>query len=1089
MDKSFKWLHFSDVHVGLNAFAWQWPTMKAQFFDDLEEVHDLTGSWDLVVFSGDLVQSGAKEEYANFTQLLQESWERFDKLGCKPKLLTVPGNHDLVRSSPGNSQTIALGQWWAQPSSSKESVRNIFWGSENNEYRNFIQDVFHNYMEWQDQARSSGIPLLMGEKGLLPGDSAVTLSNDGLKIGLIGLNSSYLQLTGADFDKRLSLDSRQLLALTNQDPHKWAKSHDLTLLVTHHPFSWLHKDSFENYESEIYSPRIFDAHLFGHMHESNATTIATIGSTARRYMQAPSLFGLERANDGRIERIHGYTATSFTSNQNESIWRFWPRIARRQKDGEYRPVPDYDFKLNKEQCVIESTSARNSTANADTPPSSLLKLSISEVEKGFQAKQLLGTARFQLPQSPEQINVRVLAQESCVAAVQAKRFAWLDAEWGMNLDGFIWTVLRHLGVERNSTYRIDAGKFHAMQQFLPLVAEHLGCSFATFCKALSEEKAANLIFDDVPAEHAHKFLEFMQVVLDFCPNLFVFIKSRGTKRELVGDFQPIKGLDEIETKTYIYDHPQSTEEIKNTFAVSEIYRISDGLPSEIDRAIRKLRFVPIADLGASFFLDSAQSPKIDKEAPGGLVRAVSSIIGAEDPYVQRAFYLLKILTVLPYGESIRRLRHFDPTLPLFDQQAEELIERSLVEPRISVQMIGNSVNPNERSKVLVATRSVRDYVRTLMGADEEEKLTNLAMRLYFGEKWRDGEPKFKWAEGFSTIEDGTIFHNPHSLLLKLLGAAVNSSSTPQIANIVTLCNSYAASLLKADHFRSLATVSRDVLRILPDGYDSKIINSFELYLARALRMIGEHDEAISLLRELKKIPWDKQHRKSVLINLALCLESADDEEAIEIAKEIIKLDPDSSHGLQAKAIILSAGSEDGRKMRLKRLEVQARRRGKIAVANNLAIERAEDLTDSRQVEEILDEVIKSAKAANDWYNVHRAVVEIAVRMVDDGRSLPSERLRAVVSAYHYCYAQRFQALFRDAHYVLWSYFEKSNDVRSLLNLFRQSSFVWRLSSNESVEQKYLKKLISKSSQLLEKNILLADQDTAYFILRTRNMKR
>lgn len=1085
MDRDFRWLHFSDVHVGLDAFKWQWPTMKAQFLDDLEAVFDLTGKWDLVVFSGDLVQSGEGDEFDLFTQLLSEIWEKFDKLGCRPDLVSVPGNHDLVRPAVGTSCNIALGQWWGSNEADKSSVRHAFWDVPTNEYRVFLKKVFENYKNWQNKAVAAGIPLLIGKEGILPGDFSISVPKGELSIGLVGLNSSFLQLTGNDYTKKLALDTRQLLDVTGHDPHKWASHHDLTLLITHHPVSWLHDDAIAMFESDIYTPKLFDAHLFGHMHETNATAIAAIGSNARRYMQAPSLFGLEKADNGRIDRIHGYTSTVVKIDGNSNSWKFWPRIAKKQNDGEYRPVPDYSFKLTKEQCAEESASPRNKNSLAMGRDEISATLSTVEFESGLRSKQPLINSRFQLPVSPEQTNVRVLAQESCVQILQSKRLAWLDSEWGMNPQGFIWSVLNRLGNAESSTYRIDASKFQSMEQFLPLVSEHLGCSFAAFCKALSEEKSSILLFDDVPADCAVAFLELCNVVLDFCPKTLIFIVSRGTQREVVAEFQQLKALDEIETRAYVARHAKSNDEMKNAFAASEIFRISDGLPSEIDRAIGKLRYVPVADLGASFFLDSAQSPPAETNAPHGLVKAVSSIQHADDPYVQRAFYLLKILTVLPYGESIRRLRHFDPVLPIFDQQAEELLERSLIEPRTTVQVIGTASNSNERAKILVAPRSVRDYVRTLMSAEEAEKLTNLAMRLYFGEKWRDGEPKFKLAEGFATTEDGAIFHNPHSLLLRLLGSAVSANNVTQISAIVALCKSYAASLRRADHYRSLVTVSRDVLRILPDSYDPKTVQSLELDLARGLRMIGEHDEAISLLAKLKDIDWDKEHKRSVLLNLALCLESKDDAKAVAVAKELLALDPNSGAGIQAKAIILA--SEEGSKARLRKLETQARRKGNIAAANNLAINRAEETADLEQVEKILDEVIKSAKSANDWYNVHRAEVKIAVRIVDEDLVMTPQRLRAVISAYYYFYSQRFRGLFKDAHHVLWRCFEKAEDIRGLVSLFRQSSFVWRLSSRENLERKYLKSLIAKESHLLERNVLLADQDTAYFILRARNM--
>ena len=59
----FTWLHLTDLHVGMANQDWLWPTLKTLLLDDIEKLHAVTGDWDLVVFSGDLTQRGAKNEW------------------------------------------------------------------------------------------------------------------------------------------------------------------------------------------------------------------------------------------------------------------------------------------------------------------------------------------------------------------------------------------------------------------------------------------------------------------------------------------------------------------------------------------------------------------------------------------------------------------------------------------------------------------------------------------------------------------------------------------------------------------------------------------------------------------------------------------------------------------------------------------------------------------------------------------------------------------------------------------------------------------------------------------------------------------
>ena len=78
----FAWLHLTDLHFGLKGQGYLWPTLRQPFLDDLAVLHDLSGPWDAVLFTGDLVQSG---ESAQFRQMQQQGldplWERLGILG------------------------------------------------------------------------------------------------------------------------------------------------------------------------------------------------------------------------------------------------------------------------------------------------------------------------------------------------------------------------------------------------------------------------------------------------------------------------------------------------------------------------------------------------------------------------------------------------------------------------------------------------------------------------------------------------------------------------------------------------------------------------------------------------------------------------------------------------------------------------------------------------------------------------------------------------------------------------------------------------------------------------------------------------
>ena len=105
-----RWLHLSDIHVGLTDQDWLWPTLKHVFFDDLRVLLAKAGPIDVVIFSGDLAQYGRSSEFDQFDEIYREINEVLQKSGSKPQLIALPGNHDLVRPNPGDLLEPAMRQ-------------------------------------------------------------------------------------------------------------------------------------------------------------------------------------------------------------------------------------------------------------------------------------------------------------------------------------------------------------------------------------------------------------------------------------------------------------------------------------------------------------------------------------------------------------------------------------------------------------------------------------------------------------------------------------------------------------------------------------------------------------------------------------------------------------------------------------------------------------------------------------------------------------------------------------------------------------------------------------------------------------------
>jgi tetratricopeptide (TPR) repeat protein/predicted MPP superfamily phosphohydrolase len=342
---SISWLHLTDLHFNTNPSSvmagqrWLWPNVREEFFTDLRRVYEHTGPWDLVFFSGDLAQSGTKDDYEALDRVLTQLWTEFDHLGCDPVLLAVPGNHDL-RWPDQNVGTVRAMKSWC----SDRELRQIFWADDANEYRALIRDVFEPYTGWWDRRRAQ--TNLPWRTGLLPGDFSVSYEKAGIKLGIVGLNSAFMQLgKGVQEGQLLDVDPRQVHEVCGGDAVEWTKGHYVNVLMTHHPLEWLNLEARKKFQTEIAPGERFLMHMFGHNHEADFNVSRRGGGGTKRELQGASLFGLEsyETPEGGLEhRIHGYTAGRLEFADGQSTLLLWPRKLIQLKGGELRMGPDQE---------------------------------------------------------------------------------------------------------------------------------------------------------------------------------------------------------------------------------------------------------------------------------------------------------------------------------------------------------------------------------------------------------------------------------------------------------------------------------------------------------------------------------------------------------------------------------------------------------------------------------------------------------------------------------------------------------------------------------------------------------------------------
>ena len=1085
-ESCIRWLHLSDIHVGMLDQDWLWPALKHVFLTDIANLHAQVGPWEVVIFSGDLTQTGSPEEFQRFQLILQELWLLFRQLGFSPKLIVLPGNHDVVRAPLGPELRV-LRRWWEEPGLSRE----FFEGT--NRYQEFVKSAFAPYSEWSGQTGANPEPL-RGTLGLLPGDQSFELEAAGVTIGVVNLNSAWLQLDGDEYEERLHVDVKQLLSVTGGDAHAWCARHDFNILVTHHPLSWLHPNSQSLWNSDINPAGRFDVHLFGHLHEAAVTSLAAGGSPPRNSIQAPSIFGLTHTGGG-LERLHGYSLVQATKSSDIRSVRIWPRTLQKLQSGGLKLVPNQSFDLD-----FDGSAKIVGAGQVPSKPESYVEQLPREVSLrtlANESRDVLTKVRHRLPAPGPHSNVRKVEQRRLLEGLNQNRAAWLVAEWGMASDAFISSVWHVKGSNGRPVYRLSAAEYKNRAQFLDAIRDKLDCSFQQLCELISQSGESLLLLDDFPDDEPDReaivgdLEDLVKVILDYCPAVSVAVRCRRIPVGAALPFVQLRSLDEADLRAYVLDHDRGGVGLSSPISIGLLLRHTDGIPARIDRTLKELEVVTLSELLNSDS-DIALLSAAEDTSPS-LVKSIRELSASGDMGDQRSFGLLKVLSLFPNGEQHNRIKRFYSNLPFFPKHAAQLFDLALIDV-VTIQGL-EAESRATVAKTLVVSKPVRECVRDLMAPDEMSTMNHRAAEIYFGSQWLAGIYKFPASYRFDDPHCGNAeIVNANTIILRLLREELAKDEATRAApRVLGLAEFYLKALLKGSHYNSAVMFCEDFVPVIPRlGYEDKLASVKSLQ-ARSLRMLGERERAKAILMEVEKYPFPKATRQTVLVDYALCLQSLGEaDEAKRVAQEIVDIDRHSNAGLQARGILVELGKTDpNRAEKLLRIERLCRKQGATVAANNIALTRAAAASDNpAEVRSILAPVMKGARDDSDYYNKTRAALKLAKQSLDAGEKLREADLVYLVGAYQFLFNERIPGMFDQCHSSLWKSFEQSRETENLLTLFRHSSLYWRLRGNDAKEIPYLGRL----NKLLGENIggrspSKLSREAEYYLVRSAGQQQ
>jgi hypothetical protein len=469
----------------------------------------------------------------------------------------------------------------------------------------------------------------------------------------------------------------------------------------------------------------------------------------------------------------------------------------------------------------------------------------------------------------------------------------------------------------------------------------------------------------------------------------------------------------------------------------------------------------------------------------GIARAVRELAEATDSTQQRAFALLKALTVFPQGEQLMRIKRFNFNAPFFLKHATELFDQGFIEVT-TLQRLDNA-GIDTQAKTLVVPRAIRECVRELMTPPEMRELNRRAADLYFGANWSNGTMKSPTAYRVDNANCGSgDISNASTIVVRLYNDAHASDDEHGVSRALGLALSYLSALSSGDHYHSAVTFCDQLLpNVSAEDYPDQCAK-LKAQFGKCLRMIGTGSRSRAILLEVEEYSFPSSTKQSVLLNLALSYQ--DDDEAVlacEYARKVISIDKYSHAALQAQTILIELETDDPRRdQKLIAHEAKCRRQKADVAANNIAILRARESARTPQEKiEILAPIMVVSRETKDHYNQTRAIIELSKLALDAGKRLGDKELSQLINSYHFLFNERIPSLFDSCHDALWKSFSASKDKENLLNLFRHSSLYWRLRGQERREKRFLTLLAKDMADTTATPIGNLSREAAYFRVR------
>ena len=244
-------LHLSDAHFRQER-AWDADPVLSSLAQSIGQDVGSGLAPDLVIFSGDLAQSGKAEEFALAHHWLEHQlWPVLPGGMSRDRLVLVPGNHDVDRSQI--SRTAKLSHKDLLAERTQENVRDVL---ANDGERSLMHQRLAAYLEFTNKWYGSPQSLPWGLR---------SFESSGQRIDVSCLDSAWLCQDNNDRGKLLLGRYQLTQAIATERKADWR------IAIMHHPWDYLAE--FDAHDARSFVHQHCDLLLRGHLHQTTTERI------------------------------------------------------------------------------------------------------------------------------------------------------------------------------------------------------------------------------------------------------------------------------------------------------------------------------------------------------------------------------------------------------------------------------------------------------------------------------------------------------------------------------------------------------------------------------------------------------------------------------------------------------------------------------------------------------------------------------------------------------------------------------------------------------------------------------------------------